>query len=165
MFCRAKAVSRCFGEAETGARQTQKVSRSCRARFPASHGSLYAAVYSRQLSRIPACLAALARLGVTPRFARPKHLASLGRVAALPRFARPGLALQVVKLCGCRIRGRQTGRGAWTPAEQATQGLELKLLHFYFTFTSLLLHFAFDLALFRFASHARELLALKPLYS
>ena len=82
-----------------------KKSRSCRARFPASHGSLYAAVYSRQLSRIPACLAALARLGVTPRFARPKHLASLGRVTALPRFARPGLALQVVKLCGCRIRG------------------------------------------------------------
>ena len=72
------------------------VSRSCRARFPASHGSLYAAVYSRQLSRILACLAALARLGVTPRFARPKHLASLGRVTALPRFARPGLALQVV---------------------------------------------------------------------
>ena len=122
-------------------------SRSCRARFPASHGSLYAAVYSRQLSRILACLAALARLGVTPRFARPKHLASLGRVTALPRFARPGLALQMVRLCGCRIRGRQTGRGAWRQAEQATQGLELKLLHFYFTFTSLLLHFDFTLIL------------------
>ena len=80
-------------------------SRSCRARFPADHGRLDAAVESRQLNRILACLAALARLGVTPRFARPKHLASLGRVTALPRFARPGLALQVVKLCGCRIRG------------------------------------------------------------
>ena len=81
------------------------ISRSCRARFPADHGRLDAAVESRQLNRILACLAALARLGVTPRFARPKHLASLGRVTALPRFARPGLALQVVKLCGCRIRG------------------------------------------------------------
>ena len=83
----------------------QAKSRSCRARFPADHGRLDAAVESRQLNRILACLAALARLGVTPRFARPKHLASLGRVTALPRFARPGLALQVVKLCGCRIRG------------------------------------------------------------
>ena len=86
--------------------------RTCRARFPADPGRLYAAVDSRQSSRILA-------LSGGPREARKRqNVGRLRRPAALraagPRFARLGLALQVVGLCGWSICGEamlQAGQG------------------------------------------------------
>ena len=88
----------------------------CRARFPADQSSLDAAAESRQLSRILA-------LSGDPREARERqNVGRLRRPAALraaePRFARLGLALQVVELCGCYIRGEaklQAGQGSFEP--------------------------------------------------
>ena len=63
------------------------ISRSCRARFPASLGSLNAAAESQQLGRILALFGGpraargcgSLRSPGAPRFARPEHLASLGQ--------------------------------------------------------------------------------------
>ena len=95
-------------------------SRTCRARFPADLGSLDAAAESRQLNRILA-------LSGDPREARERqNVGRFRRPAALraagPRFARLGLALQVVELCGCYIRGEaklQAGRSSQGKAGRA----------------------------------------------
>ena len=66
-------------------------SRMCFARMPADSGSLFAAAESRQLSRILASLAALAKLGGALRRRAPYGAGRASRGGA--RFARPGLGL------------------------------------------------------------------------
>ena len=85
-----------------GLEEAPDKSRTCRARFPADQGSLYAAAESLQLSRI------LALLG-GPRAARGRLRRRPPSAAAAFRavgFASLGLA----ELRGCLIRGKQRRR-------------------------------------------------------